>query len=172
MPVKLNLRLFLIKRKIMKIGKGQKAPDFTLYNQNKEEVNLSNYKGENVILLFFPLAFTSTCTKEMCATRDIMSDYEKLHAKVFGISVDSTFTLAKYQKEHDLNFPLLSDFNREVSPQYAGFYEKFVMGMKEVSKRAVFVIDKEGMVQHVEILDSPGDMPDLDAIKLSLKNLN
>src|SRR6201992_4531896 len=91
---------------------GQQAPDFTLYNSEKEKVTLSDLKGKNVLLLFFPQAFTGTCTKELCSTRDNIALYNQANAQVFGISVDSVFTLAKYKEEQHLNFPLLSDFNK------------------------------------------------------------
>src|SRR5687767_8947865 len=99
----------------MAIQVGQQAPDFTLYDSSKQQVNLSEQQGSNVLLLFFPLAFTSVCTAELCAIRDNYNIYEGLDAKVFGISVDSLHTLARFKQDQNLNFPLLSDFNKEVS---------------------------------------------------------
>src|SRR5215217_1242671 len=104
---------------------GQQAPDFSLYNSEKSQVTLSEQKGSNVLLLFFPLAFTGVCTAELCAVRDNLKNYEKMDAKVFGISVDSIFTLNKFKEEQKLNFPLLSDFNKEVSKEYNTLYETF-----------------------------------------------
>src|ERR1044071_793882 len=94
---------------------GQQAPDFTLYDSVKNKVTLSDQRGQNVLLLFFPLAFTSVCTAELCSVRDSLKIYEGLKAKPFGISVDSLHTLKKFKEEQHLNFELLSDFNKEVS---------------------------------------------------------
>src|ERR1700749_4895600 len=105
---------------------GQQAPEFSLYDSDKQKVSLSDYKGKNVLLLFFPQAFTGTCTKELCSTRDNIALYNEANAQVFGISVDSIFTLAKYKEEQKLNFPLLSDFNKNVSTEYGTIYETFV----------------------------------------------
>src|SRR5258705_11713535 len=109
----------------MKIEVGQQALDFTLYNSEKKQVTLSELKGHNVLLLFFPLAFTSTCTKELCSVRDNIAQFNNANAKVFGISVDSLFTLGKYKVEQNLNFPLLSDFNKEASIAYDVLYQTF-----------------------------------------------
>src|SRR5580704_1554972 len=97
---------------------GQPAPNFTLFNSDKQKVNLSDYKGKNVLLLFFPQAFTGTCTKELCSTRDNIALYNQANAQVLAISVDSVFTLGKYKEEQQLNFPLLSDFNKDISIAY------------------------------------------------------
>src|SRR5580658_8779485 len=102
---------------------GQQAPDFTLYDSDKQKVTLSDYKGKNVLLLFFPQAFTGTCTKELCSTRDNIALYNAVNAQVLGISVDSVFTLAKYKEDQNLNFPLLSDFNKTVSTAYGAIYD-------------------------------------------------
>ncbi len=93
--------------------------------QKKNKVGLSDFKGRNVLLLFFPQAFTGTCTKELCSVRDNIADYNNVNAQVLGISVDSIFTLAKYKEEQKLNFPLLSDFNKEVSEDYGSLLRKF-----------------------------------------------
>ena len=151
---------------------GQKAPEFSLYDSEKQKVNLSDYKGKNVLLLFFPQAFTGTCTKELCSTRDNIALYNQANAQVFAISVDSVFTLGKYKEEQHLNFPLLSDFNKEVSAAYGSLYDNFVFDMKGVSKRSAFVIDKEGIVRYAEVLESAGDLPDFTAIQKTLSELN
>src|SRR4051812_44868701 len=104
---------------------GHKAPEFSLYDTTKTMVSLADLKGKNVLLLFFPLAFTSTCTTELCFVRDSISSYNNLNAKVFGISVDSAYTLAKFKHEQQLNFELLSDFNKEASIAYDSIYETF-----------------------------------------------
>jgi peroxiredoxin len=152
----------------MKIEAGQKAPDFSLYDSEKNKVSLSDYKGKNVLLLFFPQAFTSVCTKELCNVRDNIAQYNNVNALVFGISVDSIFTLAKFKDEQKLNFPLLSDFNKETSQAYGTLYDTFVFDMKGVSKRSAFVIDESGIVQYAEVLENAGDMPNFEAIEGAL----
>jgi peroxiredoxin len=156
----------------MSIQTGQKAPDFTLYDSDKKEIKLSDQKGKNVVLLFFPLAFTSVCTAELCNIRDNYAVYNGLNAEVYGISVDSLFTLGKFKEEQQLNFSLLSDFNKEASRAYDALYETFGFGMQGVSKRAAFVIDKESIIQYAEILDKASDLPNFTAIVDCLKSLN
>jgi len=156
----------------MKIEVGQPAPDFTLYASDKSKVTLSGLKGKNVLLLFFPLAFTSTCTAELCSVRDNISWYNNVNASVFGISVDALHSLAKYKEEQKLNFTLLSDFNKDVSRAYNTIYEMFGYNMKGVSKRSAFVIDKEGIVRYAEILENASLVPDFEAINKTLEQLN
>jgi len=152
----------------MALQVGQEAPDFTLFNTEKQEVKLSDQRGQNVLLLFFPLAFTSVCTAELCSVRDSLKIYEGLKAKPFGISVDSLHTLKKFKEEQHLNFDLLSDFNKEVSNAYGAIYETFGYGMRGVSKRAAFVIDENGIIQYAEVLDNAGLQPNFEAIKETL----
>lgn len=156
----------------MALKTGDKAPNFKLFNDVKEEVSLDSFKGENVVLLFFPQSFTGVCTAEMCSTRDDIAFYQNLNAKVFGISVDSVFTLAKFKELQQLNFPLLSDFNKEVSRAYEALHEDWILGMKGVSKRSAFVIDKQGVVRYAEVLDNPGNLPNFDAVKATLETIN
>jgi peroxiredoxin len=155
----------------MKIEKGMQAPEFSLLDSDKNKITLSELKGKNVVLLFFPFAFSGTCTKELCATRDGISFYNDMNAQVYGISIDSYFVLAKFKEDQKLNFPLLSDFNKEVSQKYDAFYDEF-LGMKGVARRAAFVIDKNGIVQYAEVLEKAGDLPDFNAIQETLKGLN
>lgn len=155
----------------MALQKGDKAPNFKLYNSDKQEVSLSDYKGKNVVVLFFPLAFTGTCTTELCEMRDNISIYSNLNAEILGISVDSLFTLEKYKAEQKLPFNLLSDFNKETSSAYGSLYENFVLGMKGVSKRSAFVVDAEGTIQYAEVLESAGDLPNFEAVQDALKSL-
>ena len=155
---------------IIKIG--QPAPDFTLFDSQKKQLTLSELKGHNVLLLFFPLAFTKTCTEELCHVRDNINDYNNSDAKVFGISVDALHTLAKYKEDQQLNFTLLSDFNKDVSRLYDSIYEMFGYNMKGVSKRSAFVIDKEGVVRYAEVLENAGEIPNFGAIESVLKGLN
>jgi len=154
------------------IKKGDKAPTFTLRNTEKAEVSLEDYKGKNVVLLFFPLAFTGVCTTELCTMRDDIGTYEGVDAQVLAVSVDSLFTLEQFKKAENYNFPLLSDFNKTVSRAYGSLYEDFVLDMKGVSKRSAFVIDKDGVVQYAEVLESAGDLPNFGAIKAILTSLN
>ena len=156
----------------MNIEIGQPAPDFTLYDSTKNKITLSDIKRRNVLLLFFPLAFTSTCTAELCSIRDNISFYNNVNATVFGISVDSLHTLAKYKADQDLNFTLLSDFNKEVSSLYGCLYEMFGYNMKGVSKRSAFVIDKNGIVRYAEVLENASEQPNFKNITLILEGLN
>ncbi len=147
------------------------APDFKLFNTDKKEVSLANQRGSNCVLLFFPLAFTSTCTVELCNVRDNYAMYNQLNAKVFGISVDSLFALGKFKQEQNLNFDLLSDFNKTASIAYQCLYPEFGFGMQGVSKRAAFVIDKDGFLKYAEVLENAGSLPDFEAIRKTLESL-
>jgi peroxiredoxin len=155
----------------MNIEIGQPAPGFTLYDSTKNKITLSDMKGQNVLILFFPLAFTSTCTAELCSIRDNISFYNNVNAKVFGISVDSLYTLAKYKADQNLNFTLLSDFNKDVSSLYGSLYEMFGYNMKGVSKRSAFVIDKDGIIRYAEVLENAGEQPNFKNLTLILEGL-
>ncbi len=148
---------------------GDKAPDFSLYASDKKLIHLREYRGRNVVILFFPLAFTGTCTKELCATRDDINVYTQLDAEVLAISVDSPQTLARYKSEYDLNFTLLSDFNKEVIRSYDVMYEEFSLGMRGVAKRAAFLIDPDGTIRYLEVLENAGQMPDLGLLQQTLQ---
>ena len=127
---------------------GEKAPDITLFDTDKNSVSLSDQHGKNVVILFFPLAFTGVCTAELCSVRDNIASYNNTNAQVYGISVDSLFSLGKFKAEQNLNFPLLSDFNKEAAKAFGVLYETFpAFEMQGVSKRAAFVIDKEGVIR-------------------------
>ena len=156
----------------MALQTGQKAPAFTLVADDKQEVSLSDFAGQNVVLLFFPLAFTSVCTTELCTMRDDLQQYKDLNAQVLAVSVDSPFTLEAFKKQQNLPFPLLSDFNKATSRAYDALYEDFVLNMKGVSKRAAFVIDEKGKIRYAEVLENAGELPDLAAVKKSLAALN
>jgi glutaredoxin-dependent peroxiredoxin len=148
----------------------KKAPHFSLYDDQKNLVSLSDFEGKTVVLLFFPLAFTGVCTKELCSVRDEFGDYQALNAQVLGISVDSLFSLAQFKEAQQLNFPLLSDFNKEMSTAYNCLYADFVLGMKGVSKRAAFVLNKDGEIIYEEILEDAGQIPNFEKIKETLAN--
>lgn len=151
---------------------GDKAPEFALRASDKSLVKLSEQRGKNVVLLFFPFAFTGVCTKELCEMRDSIAVYEKLDAQILAVSVDSPFTLAKWKEEQGFNFPLLSDFNKTVSKKYDTIYKEFGMGLKGVSKRSAFVIDRSGIVQYAEVLENAGEIPNFQAVKQALQSLN
>jgi glutaredoxin-dependent peroxiredoxin len=156
----------------MTIETGTKAPSFSLFDSNKNKVNLDDFKGKNIVILFFPLAFTSVCTAELCSVRDSIALYNNANAQVLGISVDSLFTLAKFKQEQELNFPLLSDFNKEVSSAFGVLYPTFpAFDMQGVSKRAAFVLDKDGVVRYAEVCPTPGDMPSFKDIQATLAAL-
>ncbi|MEZ4932889.1 MAG: redoxin domain-containing protein [Saprospiraceae bacterium] len=156
----------------MSLKPGDKAPNFKLYNSEKEEVSLDSFQGKsNVVLLFFPQSFTGVCTTELCNTRDDIAFYQNLDAQVLAVSVDSVFTLGKFKEDQNLNFPLLSDFNKETSRAYDALYEDWILGMKGVSKRSAFVIDKGGVIRYAEVLDNPGELPNFDAVKSTLESL-
>lgn len=156
---------------MMQLEIGQPAPDFTLYNTEKQPITLSQLKGKNVLLLFFPLAFTSVCTAELCSVRDNLKVYESLQAVPLGISVDSLHALRKFKEEQHLNFDLISDFNKEVSQAYGSLYEQWGFGMRGVSKRSAFLIDKNGFLQYAEVLENAGEQPNFVAIQEKLAGL-
>jgi glutaredoxin-dependent peroxiredoxin len=151
---------------------GEKAPDFKLFSSDKTEVSLADYKGKNLVIQFFPAAFTGVCTKQVCEMRDSLKRYESLNAEVIAVSVDSPFTLDKFKTEQNLGFPLLSDFNKTMVQEYGVLRQKFVLGMEGVAERAAVVIDKDGIVRHVEILANPGNLPDFKAMNEVLSALN
>jgi glutaredoxin-dependent peroxiredoxin len=153
----------------MSLDVGSKAPDFTLYNQDREVVTLSEVVGtRNVVLAFFPAAFSSVCTTELCTFRDRLSRLNQLDATVLGISVDTFWALKAFARQEGLTFPLLSDFNKEVIRRY-GVFQEDMIGLKGLAKRAVFVIDKEGIVRHREVLEDARNQPDYDAVQRSLE---
>jgi peroxiredoxin len=154
----------------MSVDVGSKAPDFTLMNQERQPVTLSAERGKPVVLAFFPAAFSSVCTKELCTFQDALAQLNKTHAQVYGISVDTFFTLKAYQDQQKLTFPLLSDFNKQVIRDY-GVFNDDMIGLKGIAKRAVFVIDKDGVVRHREVLEDARNEPNYDAVHRALAAL-
>jgi peroxiredoxin len=155
----------------MSIQAGQDAPDFTLKNTDMQDVTLSSLRGQkNVVLLFVPFAFTGVCTNELCSVRDDLHNYNNLNAEVFGISVDSPFAQKQWKEKENLNFTLLSDFNREACKAYGACFDN-LRGLQGVAKRAAFVIDKAGQVRYAEVLESPGNLPNFDKIRETLQSL-
>lgn len=152
----------------MQIEIGQQAPGFALYDTTKNKISLSDLQGNNVLLLFFPQAFTSVCTQELCSVRDNIGFYTNANAKVMGISVDSVFTLAQFKEVQHYNFPLLSDFNKNVSAAYGSLYDTWILDMKGVSKRSAFVIDRQGIIRYAEILENASDQPNFAGIQKAL----
>jgi peroxiredoxin len=151
---------------------GSIAPEFSLLNQDGEKVSLSSFRGKKVVVLFFPLANTGVCTKEMCSISNEYAKYENLDAVVLGISVDSIFSLKAWAEKNHISITLLSDFNKEVAPAYGAFYDVFVPGKldyKGVAKRSAFVVDAEGKIIYAEVLENAGDEPNYNAILEALK---
>ncbi len=159
----------------MALKLNQKAPDFTTKacdGEKIEEFTLSKELGkENVVLAFFPLAFSPVCTTEMCSFRDSLAQFNSLKARVYGISVDSPFTLNAFIKANNLKFKLLTDFNKEISRAYGVLHED-LMGLKGVSKRSVFVLDKNGVVRYQWVSDDPRQLPDFEVIRTTLQGLS
>ncbi len=156
----------------MPIEVGQPAPGFSLFDTEQKMISLSDQAGKNVLLLFFPQSFTGVCTKELCTIRDDISRYSNAKATVLAISVDSVFTLKKFKEDQHFGFTLLSDYNKEVSAAYDSLVANWILDMKGVSKRAAFIIDREGIIRYAEILDNAGLLPDFNAINKVLDSLN
>jgi peroxiredoxin len=151
---------------------GSKAPDFTLVNQDREPVKLSDQIGSgNIVLAFFPGAFSGTCTKEMCTLRDSMGELTGLRARVFGISTDTFFALKAWADQQTLGFPLLSDYNKDAIRAY-DVVNPDMIGLKNIAKRAVIVVDKGGIVRYREVLDDARNEPDYGKLKQALTELN
>ena len=147
----------------MSLDVGSKAPDFTLTNQDRQPVTLSGAAGKNVVLAFFPAAFTSVCQKELCYFRDHLSSLNDTNAVVYGISTDTPFTLKEFSKQNGLTFELLSDYNKDAVQKY-DVANPDMLGLKNISKRAVVVVDKDGVIRHREVTASPGDEPNYQKI--------
>ena len=147
----------------MAIDVGSRAPDFTLISHERQPVTLSSARGRPAVLAFFPAAFSSICTKELCTFRDSMATLNRAGAQVLGISVDTPFALKAFHDDQGLTFPLLSDFNKDVIRQYGVFNEDMI-GLKGIAKRAVFVLDGDGVVRHSEVLEDARNEPDYDKV--------
>jgi len=154
----------------MLISVGSKAPAFALPCQPGQVVDLATVIGhEKVVLLFFPLAFSPVCTQEMCHFRDAWSKLSAMNCKIFGVSVDSPFVVAKFREMENIPFPLLSDFNKDVARTYGALHED-LMGLKGVAKRAAFVIDAKGIVQYAWISENPGVQVEFLAIEKTVQS--
>ncbi|MDZ7719190.1 MAG: redoxin domain-containing protein [Balneolaceae bacterium] len=148
---------------------GETVEDFVLKDTSGNDLRLYDQISDGkVLILFFPLAFSSVCTDEMCHYRDNMKLYNSLNANILGISVDSFFTLKEFKRSNNLPFPLVSDFNKKVSRQFGVLNEDY-FGMNGVAKRAAFVINSEGVVEYSEIVENSDLLPDFKAIQHALE---
>ena len=154
----------------MTVDVGTKAPDFTLRDHERQAVTLRQYRGQPVVLAFFPAAFSSVCEKELCRFRDSMARLNQSRAQVLGVSVDTFFTLKAFHDQQKLSFPLLSDFNKQVIRDYGVFNEDMI-GLKGIAKRAVFVLDQDGVVRHREVLEDARNEPNYDRVFETLARL-
>ena len=157
----------------MAVEVGQAAPGFTLHDADRQQRSLSDYRGKNVVLAFYPGAFTGVCTTEMCTLRDSMGQFESLNAQVLGISVDGAFAQKVFSDQNNLNFPLLCDYSRQVVEQYGLGLPNFA-GMEgyTASQRAVVIVDGEGTVRYSWIAPNPGVEPDYDEVRAALNGLS
>ncbi len=155
----------------MALKVGDKAPEFTLVDTDKKERKLSEFSGKTNVLVFFPGAFTGVCTKEMCSFRDSLADFNKMKAQVIGISVDAPAANKAFAGYNHLEFPVLSDFTREVSKKYGGIYDNFGVKGLTASKRSVFVLDPKGIVRYVWITEDAGVEPDYEAVRKAVSSL-
>ncbi len=156
----------------MAINVGDKAPQFNLYNSDKQQVSLESLRGKNVLIHFYPLAFTGTCTLQLCNARDNMEVYTKLNCTVLGISIDTPHSLKVFKEQQGLTFDLLSDFNKTAIKDYDMVIENFALDMHGVSKRGAFIVDKDGIIRYAEVCPTVSDQPDYNAIKTTLEGLN
>ena len=163
----------------MALKVGEKAPDFELSTKTAEGPKLvklsSNLGKKNTVLLFFPMAFTGVCTKEMCEVSQGLNTYAGLNADVWGISGDNPFAQESWAQKEKITVPLLSDYEHKVARAYGCAYDSFLpaksLPMGGVPKRSAFVVDKQGVIRYAEIKESPGDLPNFEQIKAALAQL-
>jgi peroxiredoxin len=153
----------------MSVEVGQQAPNFSLLNTERQPVTLESLRGKPVILAFFPLAFSPVCTEELCTFRDALAELNDANAQVVGISVDSPFSLRAFAEAQKLQYPLLSDFNKEASQAYGVLNENLLGVFKGVANRAVFVIDAKGKIAHKWVSEDPRVQPNYDEVKAKAK---
>lgn len=154
----------------MNVDVGSPAPDFTLMSHDRQPVTLSAERGHPVVLAFFPAAFSSVCQKELCTFRDQLTRFNHANAQVYGISVDTFFSLKAFHEAQSLTFPLLSDFNKQVIRAYGVFNEDMI-GLHGIAKRAVFVLDGQGVVRHREVLEDARNEPDYPKVFAAVETL-
>ena len=163
----------------MPIAVGTKAPDFTLSTKTADgpkKIKLSdNFGKKNTVLLFFPMAFTGTCTEEMCSTTKELPSYNGMNAVVYGISGDNPFAQEAWAKKEGIDVTLLSDYEHKVAKDYGVVYDSFLpqvnLGMGVVPKRSAFVIDKSGVIRYAESNDDAKQLPNFDKIKAKVAEL-
>ena len=152
----------------MAIDVGSRAPDFTLMNQDRQPVTLSAVlRNGPVVLAFLPAAFSSVCTTEMCTFRDSIGTLDASKAQVLGVTTDTFFTLKAWADQQRFSFPLLSDYNKDVIQQY-DVVNPDMIGLKNIAKRAVFVIGRDGAIKHKQVLDDARNEPDYDKVRAAL----
>ena len=154
----------------MALKVGDAAPDAKVFIRPREPIQLHDYKGRPTVLLFFPLAFSGTCTKEICTMAEDYSQYRELGAEVLGISIDSPYTNVKFAEACNATFPILSDFNKEATRAY-DVMRPDLGGLREVSERAVFVIDRNGVISYAWLGENPGVMPSFEEIKAAVQRI-
>ena len=155
----------------MAITVGSKAPSFKLFNTERKEISLNDFSGKILIVHFFPAAFTSVCTEQLCTNRDELSFYNEIGASVVGISVDMPFSLKIFKEQNNINYDLLSDFNKQTIHDYEMYHCNFAMNMKGVAKRGVVVIDGNGNIAYSEETANPGTQVNFVALKEALSKL-
>ena len=163
----------------MALKVGDKAPDFELSTKaadGPKKLKLSsNFGQKNTVLLFVPMAFTGVCTKELCAVSQGLNAYTSLNADVWGISGDNPFAQAAWAEKEHITIPLLSDYEHQVAGAYGAAYASFLpeknLGMGGVPKRSAFVVDKQGLIRYAEVNDSPGQLPNFEALQAVLAKL-
>ncbi|MFQ5762521.1 MAG: peroxiredoxin [Candidatus Bathyarchaeia archaeon] len=150
---------------------GDKAPNFTLPSTTGDKVSLSDYQGKkSVVVAFYVLDWTPVCHGEMCSFRDNFQSLQQAGAEVLGISVDSPFSHKEWTRQLNLTYPLLSDFNKDASKAYDVLYDE-LLGLKGISKRSVFIVDKQGIIRYKWVSEDPKVAPDTQRILEELKKL-
>jgi peroxiredoxin len=153
----------------MPISVGSKAPDFKLFDTDRKERTLQEFSGKKVVLVFYPGAFTSVCTKELCTFRDSLAAFNKVNAQVLAISVDAPFANQAFASQNQLQFPVLSDYTRETSKAYGGVHNDFAgLTGYSASKRAVYVVGADGVIRYAWVSENPGVEPDYAAVEKAL----
>jgi peroxiredoxin len=155
-----------------KIKVGDQAPDFTLPDTELTQRSLSEFSGSKIVLAFFVGAFTSVCTKEMCAFRDSMARLIDLKAQVVGVAVSDPFSNREFAEKNKLTFPILSDYNREVIRAY-GIEQPNFSGLKgyTTAKRTIYILDREGVVRYVWITENPAIEPNYGEVEAFLAKI-
>lgn len=157
----------------MTVAVGNKAPDFALFDTDKKVRTLKEFLGKKTVLAFYPGAFTGVCTKELCALRDSMTQFNELNAQVVGISVDAPFANKAFAAQNNLQFPILSDFTRATIQAYGIVHDGFAgLTGYTASKRSVFVLDKDGVVRYAWVSDNPGVEPNYEEVTKALASIN